>query len=266
MAAVAAASSPDAQTVGGGPTADAQPDEIKEHGKLSIDPKICMPRRQRYAEVTFVRALAFQAGEGELQEVEYKDQQPQQTDDPKFNAWVTHLEVYEGKTYWRTAIGSHQKWYQGVNTSLSINEVQKYVLDKTLPDTIDYLQDFVPRYESILDDLATLRVAGSIPRVAFYWPGQSPTFTQTLAAAFHYCSPNYYFSVQTAAPDPDWACQGYIGGMYKEDIGGPTANDDPDELENITKAKEQAGRWSGRPGWSTTARTHRTCHPSSATA
>ena len=66
--------------------------------------------------------------------------------------------------------GRGTKWFQGVNTWLPVDSVQRYMRDQSSTPTWDGVHVALPqpRFYSIMDYVATLRAACSSPASAFW--------------------------------------------------------------------------------------------------
>ena len=70
---------------------------------------------------------------------------PTKVEDPEGDEWTKHLVTKDGKTYF----SAPEKFHKGVNTRLSIEEVQAYMKDESIPIAAKPDPHFSPRWVNI---------------------------------------------------------------------------------------------------------------------
>ena len=113
-----------------------------------------------------------------------------QVNDQTLNAWARSLvRKPDGHIYFVSP--NRTRWFQGVNTWLAVDTVQKYMRDcSTFPRNPQQLQPLsTPRFRSVMDYVATLRAAASSPAAAFWWFNHSLRSQLVVSCALHYMSP-----------------------------------------------------------------------------
>ena len=117
------------------------------------------------------------------------------------------------------------RWFQGVNTWLAADTVQKYMREcSSFPRNPHKLQPLsTPRFRSVMDFVARLRAVASSPGAAFWWFNHSLRSQLVVSCALHYMSPWQCFSIMNAQPQPQWATDALLGPRQGEEreLGTP---------------------------------------------
>ena len=141
-----------------------------------------------------------------------------QVHDKTLNAWARSLlRKHDGHIYFISP--NRTRWFQGVNTWLAVDTVQKYMREcGSFPRNPQKLQPLsTPRFRSVMDFVATLRAAASSPAAAFCWFSHSLLSQLVISCALHYMSPWQCFSIQNAQPQPQWVTDALLGPRQGEE-------------------------------------------------